>query len=330
MEISVIVATYNQEATLPRTLDSILSQKCSVPYEILIADDCSTDSTEVVGRRYAEKYPDKVRYIRRPSNLGLVRNYFTAICEARGKFIADCAGDDFWIDPTKLQRQFDILNSDSEITLVHTAWQCYNPLNNSISKPHFNSGDYPDWFSPVISGSKLIVPIVAHKLSPLVHLCTAMYQRDIVLQAMKNHPELFESPWLKCEDLQITALMAHDGKIAYLPQITLNYTVLPGTESQQTDPEKAFRFYYSSFRLVQLLQDICSIPAEKLNEYYTNSALFLSKLMFNTGDTSLRSLTSELLKQSSASDNIYMLLSANKMVWHTTLQVKHLLKRVLK
>ena len=43
--ISVIVCTFNQEDTISRTLDSVLCQKCHVPFEIIIGEDCSTDGT---------------------------------------------------------------------------------------------------------------------------------------------------------------------------------------------------------------------------------------------------------------------------------------------
>ena len=46
--ISVVVATYNQEATISRTLDSILCQQCHVPLEIIIGEDCSTEGTRAV------------------------------------------------------------------------------------------------------------------------------------------------------------------------------------------------------------------------------------------------------------------------------------------
>ena len=47
-KISVIVATYNQEDTIARTLDSILMQRCHLPIEIVVGEDCSTDSTRTV------------------------------------------------------------------------------------------------------------------------------------------------------------------------------------------------------------------------------------------------------------------------------------------
>ncbi len=58
-EVSVITVTYNQALTIARTLDSILAQECDFDYEIVIGEDCSTDDTLDICRRYAAAHPDK-------------------------------------------------------------------------------------------------------------------------------------------------------------------------------------------------------------------------------------------------------------------------------
>ena len=109
--ISVVVITYNQEATISRTLDSILMQQCHVPYEIVIGEDCSTDNTRAICQSYAEKHPDKIRLICNQQNKGIVDNYFDCLLECRGKYIADCAGDDFWTDPQKLEKEICVMEA---------------------------------------------------------------------------------------------------------------------------------------------------------------------------------------------------------------------------
>ena len=108
-KISVIVVTYNQEATIAKTLESILSQKIDVPFEIVIGDDASTDGTEMICRKYAEAYPDRIRYFRRDRNMGLVKNYYQCIEDCQGDFLADCAGDDFWIDNDNLRKEYEVM-----------------------------------------------------------------------------------------------------------------------------------------------------------------------------------------------------------------------------
>ena len=86
--ISVIVCTYNQQDTIGRTLDSILSQECHLPFEIIIGEDCSTDNTLAICKQYGQKHPNVIRVIANPSNKGFVRNYFDCLRACKGKYIA--------------------------------------------------------------------------------------------------------------------------------------------------------------------------------------------------------------------------------------------------
>ncbi len=83
--VSVVVITYNQEEYIARALDSILMQKCSIPFEIIIGEDCSTDRTGEICARYAEQYPDKITLFRNSPNKGLLNNYFDCILACKGK-----------------------------------------------------------------------------------------------------------------------------------------------------------------------------------------------------------------------------------------------------
>lgn len=51
--VSVVVTTYNQERTIAQTLDSILAQQCDFAFELVLGEDCSTDSTRSICERYA-------------------------------------------------------------------------------------------------------------------------------------------------------------------------------------------------------------------------------------------------------------------------------------
>jgi glycosyltransferase involved in cell wall biosynthesis len=63
-------------------------QKTTFPYEIIIADDCSTDGTSAICAEYAAKYPDKIRHIRGEYNVGGVENERRAIEAAQGEYVA--------------------------------------------------------------------------------------------------------------------------------------------------------------------------------------------------------------------------------------------------
>ena len=94
--VSVLVATYNQEKYIAQTLDCILMQQCSFEFEIIIGEDCSTDKTREICLEYQAKYPDQIVLCLNEYNKGLLDNYFDIFLKTKGKYIADCGGDDYW------------------------------------------------------------------------------------------------------------------------------------------------------------------------------------------------------------------------------------------
>lgn len=125
IKVSICCITYNHEKYIEQALKSFLEQKVDFKYEILIHDDCSSDKTSDIIRRYERLYPDIIKPIYQSVNqysIGITnvtqRYNFP---RARGKYIAICEGDDYWTDNKKLQKQVDILDSDPNISLCFHA-----------------------------------------------------------------------------------------------------------------------------------------------------------------------------------------------------------------
>ncbi len=265
-KVSVIVATYNQEEYIARTLDSIVAQKCDFPFEIILSDDCSSDNTPVICQQYADKHPGIIRYIHNATNKGLVDNYYDAVRAAQGKYIADCGGDDVWCDPLKLQKEADVLDAHPNVSLVHTNWKYLHEKTGDLTSfdPQ-QTREY--WRKPLLPGSEYLLPLLTRKPNLLIHSCTMMFRKAAFLQY--DDPKLFSGRKWLCEDLQLFAAMANAGDIAYLPDITLHYSVDKPSVSSAEDPEKAYRFYNSSLRLTRELQLKYKIPDYQMKEYYS-------------------------------------------------------------
>lgn len=116
--ISVCVRTYNEENTIEECLDSVLSQDIDVDYEVVVADDGSTDATRSILQRYEARYPDRIRLVFHDENQGHIRTFWSLQQRARGKFVAVLDGDDYWTDRRKLQKQLDRLRSDPPLRMV--------------------------------------------------------------------------------------------------------------------------------------------------------------------------------------------------------------------
>ena len=98
-------------------------QKTDFDFEILIHDDASTDNTAAIIREYQNKFPNIIKPIFQNENQyskGIPIGATFLYPRAKGKFIAECEGDDYWTDPLKLKKQVDILEKNSELMAVVT------------------------------------------------------------------------------------------------------------------------------------------------------------------------------------------------------------------
>lgn len=135
--VSVIMITYNQENFIEDAIKSVVYQKASFPYELIIADDASTDKTPEIIESWAQRFPDKIRFLKREKNLGLQKNFLDAYSHARGKYLAICEGDDFWSSSKKLSRQVDFLEQNPDYSVCfHRVINFYTEDNSkSFSNP---------------------------------------------------------------------------------------------------------------------------------------------------------------------------------------------------
>ena len=271
--ISVVVVTYNQASTIGRTLDAILMQQCHVPFEIVIGEDCSTDGTRTVCQTYADQHPDIIRLFCNERNKGIVDNYFDCLLACRGKYIADCAGDDFWTDPQKLEKEVRIMEEHPEVTMVITNWQYYNEQTRDTTPSR------QQHHAPITSGRHLLQAIITQQNMSVFHLCTALYRTDIFRKAYEEDQDLFRNKTYVSEDMQIAFTMALHGNIAYLPDVTLNYSIGESGVSNVTDSEKAFLFVRRTTEL------ICDLA----NKHHLDIQDFLTQRIFELGMHAFRS-----------------------------------------
>ena len=158
MKISVGVITYNQESTIRQTLDSILMQKGDFDLEIVIGEDCSMDNTRAICEEYTVHHtPYTIRLLPNTHNLGIMANFARVMKACTGDYVAICAGDDYWCDEYKLQKQLEYFKAHPEVgvvstsgykllvksnTLVPYAIAPFNPIADGDIKPFYFSPDY--------------------------------------------------------------------------------------------------------------------------------------------------------------------------------------------
>ena len=119
--VSILCITYNQEKYISECLDSLVNQNCSFPFEILVHDDASTDSTREIVKRYSSEYPEIIRplfQIENQYSKGIDIIGENLVPRTRGKYIAFCEGDDHWCDYRKIEEQVAFLESNDCVACI--------------------------------------------------------------------------------------------------------------------------------------------------------------------------------------------------------------------
>lgn len=119
IKVSVCVVTYNQEKYIAECLQSLVDQETGFLFEIIVSDDCSTDGTPGIIKKYSEAYPALIKPIYHEENIGAFQNFWFVHQKARGEYIAHMDGDDYAL-PGKLKTQVEFLDDNPECNILWT------------------------------------------------------------------------------------------------------------------------------------------------------------------------------------------------------------------
>ncbi len=130
--VSVVCITYNHEKFISQAINSFLMQKTDFPIEIVIGEDCSTDRTREICLQYQQEFPNIINLITSEKNVGMKENFVRTFESAKGKYIALCDGDDYWIDDRKLQLQVDFLEKNQDYSICFHATRLVNEKGEEL------------------------------------------------------------------------------------------------------------------------------------------------------------------------------------------------------
>ena len=116
-EVSIFCMVYNHANFLKDALEGFLMQKSSFSTVIVIGEYCSTDNSREVIEIYAKMYPGKFILLYHDLNIGAHKNQEMILKNCVGKYVAMCEGDDYWVDPLKLQKQVDFLEANGDFSI---------------------------------------------------------------------------------------------------------------------------------------------------------------------------------------------------------------------
>lgn len=268
-KVSVIVLTYNQQNTIRRTLDSILSQESTYEYEIIIGEDASADATRDICQEYATKYPDIIRLMPQAPNKGILKNYADCLAECRGEYIACCGGDDWWHDKNKMQLQVEFLESHPEYVLCHSGAIISNIVIGTEKEIKCVNIE-KDIFTHLLRANFVIAPTTCFRKSMLAHISI----------------EEFARAGYRMEDYPMWLIMSQYGKFHGLNKSLVTYTLSNNSASNHAELEKQVA-YEENTRMIKL--DIISkfhkeaeFPETLINDHhyrtlYSHSIKFADK-----------------------------------------------------
>ena len=221
--VTIRCITYNHESYIRQCLEGFVMQKTNFPFEAIVHDDASTDGTAAIIREYAAKYPDIIKpiyevenqYSKHDGSLSRIMNFHT-----RGKYIAMCEGDDYWIDPLKLQKQVDFLESHPEYGLVCTDVNFYFQSKNKFQNAYFKHKNYPIkyTFEDFLIRGWFIAP------------CTWLFRAGFI---GIEHPNFIVG------DLPLLLEISSRSKVSFFDEVTAVYRILNKSASHLNSFELA-------------------------------------------------------------------------------------------
>lgn len=266
--VTIASTTYNMEAYIGEAIESWLAQETSFPVEIIISDDGSTDGTCDIVRSYIDKHPN-IRLIS-TGHIGKMPNFIRSLKESKGKYVALCDGDDYWIDTHKLQKQFDFMESHPEFSECFTNSYVINTWSGEkkVAKTQI-------WDEATTEG------LLKHRDNDNVqmspgHTSTFFFRNQFI----QEYPEWMYGDVMT--DFPLYMLMSRYGKAKFINDITSVYRHrLDGVSSKNYSFERNTRrriyvyknvnrdFHYKYRRIINPI----------IADYYFN----LGKRLFKTG-----------------------------------------------
>lgn len=234
--VSVQCITYNHEPYIAQTLDGFLMQKTTFPFEVIVHDDASTDRTADIVREYEKKFPKIIKpiyetenqYSKHDGSLDRIVN-----AALKGKYIALCEGDDYWIDENKLQIQVDFLERNLEYGMCYTNVRHFVQKTNKFSNVDFIR-QVKDFEDLLLNGNRIPTLTTVFRKTLFDNYVGEIYPQD--------------KGWLM-GDYPLWLYFAHESKVKFLDRVTGIYRVLENSASHSNNVEKIVAFSKSTWEI---------------------------------------------------------------------------------
>lgn len=237
-KVSVCVMTYNQEKYISDCLQSILDQETGFEFEVIVADDCSTDGTQEIIKGFVEKYSHRIISVLHSKNVGVGVNYRSAHDRATGEYVAHCDGDDIWL-PGKLAYQADLLDKNPHAS---QCWGCAYLIDDVGKKIGIFPSRTARFFYPRVIRAKDI----ALSYALVGQHSTQMYRRKLKFDFDVEKPVL---------DFWIAFNMAVHGPAIYSKKIVSGYRMTRSPSITRSQGNRRATVDFLAMHLGDIIKD---------------------------------------------------------------------------
>ncbi len=238
--LSVCLITYNHANYIEQAIEGVLMQSVNFSWELIIADDFSTDGTREILLKYKEKYPNFIKLLLQEKNVGPGKNFSDLLNEPQSKYIAYFEGDDYWIDPLKLQKQVDFIESHPDYVLIHSDIFIKNSngeniksLRNIISKTIRR-----------FMGTNVVKHLIKGNYIMSV---TVLMAKSALFDALKEINE--NDNQIATIDYTLFLELSKLGKIHYQQEKTAVYRILTNSESNNINIDARLNFIETTINI---------------------------------------------------------------------------------
>ena len=285
-KVHVSCMTFNHAPYITDTMNGFCMQKTTFPFVCTIFDDASTDGEPKVIQQYLQEHFDLedhnvyrketdvfslvcarhkenancfflvvyLKYNHYSKGLGRQKLGYVKDWTDGVPYVALCEGDDYWIDPDKLQKQVDYLDGHAKCGLVWAKAKCYYQEKKSFKG--FTGGYMSGYYDMFVN----------YNISPL----TCMYRKS----SIEGYYDFVKGQKWLLGDSPLFLYIAHDHDIHFMDEIVGVYRILSESACHSSSYEKTVRFKNSTFDVVKFFCEKYGHPNFKLLESIHYSYLF--------------------------------------------------------
>ena len=238
--VSVLMITYNHERFIREAIESVFAQVVDFPIELVVGEDCSTDSTRALIEEFCAGAPVTVRMLTSDRNVGMNKNFARTYAACRGEYIALLEGDDYWLEPSKLAVQLAYLRANDDVTLVaHRALRVFEHSADSTVRSR-----WPHEVIPANEIGELSLSQIA-EMRFMIPTASVLFQRHVIDPI---DTWVYDLPFA---DWYISCKSALAGKVVLLDFVGSAYRI--GAHGECGRPNAADRFIKGQAELLHRL-----------------------------------------------------------------------------